>query len=302
MRKNIKSALFLFIGIGLFSITGCTTKSATIAEYSGGELTESQFIKELKSEPSSKTVLANLLIYTALNNKYGKKINQSLVKQDYNSYKSKYGKQFDSFLSQNSYTRESFKRLIKINYLSHEALKEQIKPTNKQLKNAWKTYQPNITVQHILTTDESTANKVISELKDGKNFETLASTYSIDNVTNNKGGKLASFNITDKNLDSSFKLAAYKLKNGEYTQRPIKVTNGYEVIKMLNHPSKGSFKQHKKDLINQLYEKWSSNSLIMRNVISQVLKDEKVTIKDKELQSALDAYKGTTKKALNSTK
>ena len=33
----------------------------------------------------------------------------------------------------------------------------------------------------------------------------------------------------------------------------------------------------------------------MNNVISQVLKEQKVSIKDKDLQSALDMYKGINK-------
>ena len=36
-----------------------------------------------------------------------------------------------------------------------------------------------------------------------------------------------------------------------------------------------------------------------KNVISQVLKDQKVKITDKDLQSALDQYKGSTMSAAN---
>ena len=111
--------------------------------------------------------------------------------------------------------------------------------------------------------------------------------------------ELAPFNQENKNLDSTFKNAAYKLKNGEYTSTPVKVTNGYEIIKMISHPAKGSFENNRAELTNNLYTKWAANSTVMRNVISQVLKDQNVKITDKDLKSALDQYKGSTKSGLN---
>nr|MDF9462020.1 peptidylprolyl isomerase [Lactobacillus amylovorus] len=211
----------------------------------------------------------------------------------------RYGDQFASFLSQNDYTTTSFRRMIKINLLSKIALKAQIKPTNKQLKKEWKTYSPSVTVQHILTTDKNTANTVIQKLNNGTSFASLAQKYSVDSSSSSNGGKISAFNKDNKQLDSSFKEAAYKLKNGEYTTTPVKTTNGYEIIKMIKHPSKGSFEENKQNLINNLYDKWATSSTVMKNVISQTLKDQKVQIKDKDLESALDQYKGSTKSAIN---
>ena len=68
---------------------------------------------------------------------------------------------------------------------------------------------------------------------------------------------------------------------------------------MIKHPAKGNFEENKQDLINNLYDKWAANSTVMNNVISQTLKDQKVQIKDKDLESTLDQYKGSTKSAIN---
>ncbi len=67
---------------------------------------------------------------------------------------------------------------------------------------------------------------------------------------------------------------------------------------MIKHPDKGSFKERKNELTNNIYDKWASNSKIMNNVISQVLKEQHVSIKDKDLASALDMYKGSNKSNL----
>lgn len=301
MNQPVKVFLTSSAFLLALNLTGCSKSNNTeVAQYGKNKkVTQEEFYKAIKTSLSSKTILANLLIYDALNEQYGKKLSSKAVNQEYNNYKERYGDQFASFLSQNGYTTTSFRRMIKINLLSKIALKAQIKPTNKQLKKEWKTYSPSVTVQHILTTDKNTANTVIQKLNNGTSFASLAQKYSVDSSSNSNGGKISAFNKDNKQLDSSFKEAAYKLKNGEYTTTPVKTTNGYEIIKMIKHPSKGSFEENKQDLINNLYDKWATNPTVMKNVISQTLKDQKVQIKDKDLESALDQYKGSTKSAIN---
>ncbi|MFJ6923296.1 MAG: peptidylprolyl isomerase [Lactobacillus gallinarum] len=301
MNQPVKVFLTSSAFLLALNLTGCSKSNNTeVAQYGKNKkVTQEEFYKAIKTSLSSKTILANLLIYDALNEQYGKKLSSKAVNQEYNNYKERYGDQFASFLSQNGYTTTSFRRMIKINLLSKIALKAQIKPTNKQLKKEWKTYSPSVTVQHILTTDKNTANTVIQKLNNGTSFASLAQKYSVDSSSSSNGGKIAAFNKDNKQLDSSFKEAAYKLKNGEYTTTPVKTTNGYEIIKMIKHPSKGSFEENKQYLINNLYDKWATNSTVMKNVISQTLKDQKVQIKDKDLESALDQYKGSTKSAIN---
>lgn len=301
MNQPVKVFLTSSAFLLALNLTGCSKSNNTeVAQYGKNKkVTQEEFYKAIKTSLSSKTILANLLIYDALNEQYGKKLSSKTVNQEYNNYKERYGDQFASFLSQNGYTTTSFRRMIKINLLSKIALKAQIKPTNKQLKKEWKTYSPSVTAQHILTTDKNTANTVIQKLNNGTSFASLAQKYSVDSSSSSNDGKISAFNKDNKQLDSSFKEAAYKLKNGEYTTTPVKTTNGYEIIKMIKHPSKGSFEENKQDLINNLYDKWATNSTVMKNVISQTLKDQKVQIKDKDLESALDQYKGSTKSAIN---
>ena len=156
MKKKMRlKVLLASTATALLLLSGCQSNQAdqTVATYSGGKVTESSFYKELKQSPTTKTMLANMLIYRALNHAYGKSVNTKTVNDAYDSYKQQYGENFDAFLSQNGFSRSSFKESLRTNFLSEVALKKLKKVSESQLKTAWKTYQPNVTVQHILTSD-----------------------------------------------------------------------------------------------------------------------------------------------------
>ena len=272
LLAGIAAAALLTAGLG-----GCGRNPA-VATYDGGEVSQQELYNELKRSPSGTTVLANLLIYKALDKEYGSSVSAKSVDDAYADYKKQYGDNFSSYLSQNGFTRKSFRQSLRTNLLSEVALKRLKKVSEDQLREAWETYRPRVTVQHILVGDESTARRVIAELKAGGDFSTLAGTYSIDTSSKDQGGTVT-FEAADRNFDSTFKDAAYTLKDGD------------EIIKMVKNPGKGEFKDKKKELTETVYSKWLRDTNIMRQVISQVLKNEHVTIKDKDLANALDTYK-----------
>ena len=268
---------------------GCGS-SPSVATYQGGDVSQEAFYQELKSSPSSKTILANLLIYRALDHAYGSSVSQAQVDKAYKGYQDQYGSGFDSYLSQNNYTKDSFKRSLRTNLLSEVALKKLKKVSPAQLADAWKDFHPQVTVQHILVSDQATAQQVIDQLGQGKDFSELAKTYSLDTSSKDEGGKVT-FTSSNRAYASTFKDAAYALTQGKYTTSPVKVVDGYEVIKMVSNPSKGTFASRKKELTEAVYAKWLRDSTVMKQVISQVLKNEKVQIQDKDLSNALDSYK-----------
>lgn len=301
MKVSKQISFLLLVPTLAFGLAACSQQnSGTVAQYGKQQkITQSQFYQELKKSPSSKTVLANLLIYDALNAKYGHRLQEKTINHEYQQYKSRYGSQFSTFLAQNSYSPASFKRMLKINQLSNIALRDQMKPNQAQLKKEWRTYRPDVKIQHILTSSKTTARKVVQKLNSGSSFAKLAQQYSIDSATSTKGGRMTVTMTNSQHLDSNVKHAAYTLKVGKYTRQPISTSNGYEIVKVVARPSKGSFASHQQDLRKLVYEQWATNPTIMRNVISQVLKEEKVKITDKDLSSALDEYKGSTTSGLH---
>ncbi|KRL61894.1 peptidylprolyl isomerase PrsA [Lactobacillus psittaci] len=301
MNKYLKKAAALVAVAGIALTATACSSSATLVNYKGGKITQDEYYKELKSSQAGKTTLANMIIYRALKQQYGKKVSQKEVNKEYNNYKKQYGSQFEAALEQNGYTTSSFKKNLETNLLTVAALKDIKKISAKQEQKAWKSYQPKVTVAHILVSKEDTAKDIIKQLKSGTSFSDLAKKYSTDSATKNKGGKLPSFDSTDTTLDSDFKTAAFKLKNGEYTTTPVKTQSGYEIIKMIKHPSKGKFADHKKQIDEQIYQSMEQNTSTMQSVIRTVLKRADVSIKDNDLKNVLSSYMSTSSTTTTNT-
>ncbi|MDH5100657.1 peptidylprolyl isomerase [Lactobacillus kefiranofaciens] len=300
MKSYMKkiAAVVAVAGVAL-STAACSNSgsNATVASYKGGKITQQQYYDEMKKSQAGKSALANMIINRALEQQYGKYVSSKKVDKQYNNYKKQYGSQFSAVLQQNGMTASAFKQNLKTNILSEQALKHIQKVSKKQEQQAWKNYQPKVTVQHILVAKKSTAESIIKQLKDGKSFKSLAKKYSLDTATKNKAGKLPAFDSTDNTLDSSFKSAAFNLKNGEVTSTPVKSQSGYHVIKMINRPAKGKFADHKKAIDDQIYASMAQDQATMKDVIATVLKRADVSIKDNDLKDVLSAYvsTGTTK-------
>lgn len=297
MKSYMKkiAAVVAVAGVAL-STAACSNggSNSTVASYKGGKITQQQYYDEMKKSQAGKSTLANMIINRALEQQYGKYVSSKKVDKQYNNYKKQYGSQFSAVLQQNGMTASSFKENLKTNLLSEQALKHIKKISKKQEQQAWKSYQPKVTVQHILVAKKSTAQSIIKQLKDGKSFKSLVKKYSLDTATKNKAGKLPAFDSTDNTLDSSFKTAAFKLKTGEVTSTPVKSQSGYHVIKMISHPAKGKFADHKKTIDDEIYASMAQDQATMKDVISTVLKRADVSIKDSDLKDVLASYVSTT--------
>ena len=289
--KKMKKLLVAILGVVMAcSLAAC---SKTVATTSGGKITENEYYDQMKDTQMGKQVLQQMILNKVLEKDYGDKVSKKDVDKQYDEYKSQYGSQFSAVLQQNNLTPASFKKQIRSNLLLKQAVIANTKITNKMRKEQWKDYQPEITVAHIVTSNENDAQTVINDLKkDGSysNFKKLAKKYSTENSTKDDGGKLPPFNNTNNQLDPAFKNAAFKLKTDQFTQSPVKVGNTYQVIYCIKNPGKGSMKDHEKQLDQQIIDEEMSNPEVLHNVVSKVLKKGDVSIKDKDLQNILSDY------------
>ncbi|WP_370923836.1 peptidylprolyl isomerase PrsA [Lactiplantibacillus plantarum] len=292
----MKKWLIALAGVLLtFTLAGCGSK--TVASTSGGKITESQYYSSMKGTSSGKQVLQQMILNKVLEKDYGSKVSTKQVTKQYNTYKSQYGSSFSTVLSQNGLTTKTFKEQLRSNLLLKEAVKDKIKITDKALKKQWKSYEPKVTVQHILVAKSATADKVLDALKKDSsqaNFTKLAKKYSTDTTTKNDGGKLSAFDNTNTSYSSKFLTAAFKLKNGEYTTSAVKTSNGYEIIRMIKNPGKGKMSDHTADLKKQIWDNDMSDSTVLQNVVSKVLKGGNVSIKDNDLKDILSSYLSTS--------
>ncbi|WP_395318245.1 peptidylprolyl isomerase [Fructilactobacillus frigidiflavus] len=272
------------------SLVACGQSDKTVVTTSGGKITEEQYYNKMKDTQQGKQELQQLILNKVLEHKYGDKVKKSEVNDQLNQYKSQYGSQFTAMLQQQGMTESQLKSSIRDNLLLKQAVLDKTSFTDKDLQKQFKSYEPKVTVKAITVKDKDTAETVISDLQDGKKFDALAKKYSTDDATKKKGGLLPAFDNASTSVDSKFKKAAFALKNGEYTTEPVKTDAGYQVIEMVKHPSKGSWKDHKAELKDQLATSRMNNSTTLHNVVAKVLKDGDVHIEDKSMSNILSGY------------
>jgi peptidyl-prolyl cis-trans isomerase C len=83
--------------------------------------------------------------------------------------------------------------------------------------------------RHILVASEAEANKIIAELKKGTDFATLAKAHSTDPGAA-QGGDLGFFKKGD--MLPEFAEAAFALKPGQISDKPVKTQYGWHIIKV----------------------------------------------------------------------
>ena len=106
-------------------------------------------------------------------------------------------------------------------------------------------------VAHILITDMTPKGKtqidsVYTKLQAGEDFKILASQYSNDTNSKDRGGILPKFG--SGRMVKDFETAAFSLnKVGEFT-KPVKTRFGWHIVKLINDYPVGSFEDMKADL------------------------------------------------------
>jgi foldase protein PrsA len=128
---------------------------------------------------------------------------------------------WETFLTSNGLTQESFEQVIHDTLLFNELLAAQdVIAEGDQVHMA-----------HIVVGDEATAQEIIDKLDAGEPFADLAAQYSLDDQTKNDGGDLGWF--TRELMAPEISDTAFSLEVGDYAG-PISTQRGYAVIKLLD--------------------------------------------------------------------
>lgn len=165
--------------------------------------------------------------------------------------------------------------------------------SDKALKEYYKTWQPDITVSHILVADENKAKEVEQKLKDGAKFADLAKEYSTDTATKENGGQLAPFG--SGKMDPAFEKAAYALKNKGDISAPVKTQYGYHIIQMDKPATKTTFDKDKK-AVKEAYLASQLTTENMQKTLKKEYKDANVKVEDKDLKDAFKDFDGSASK------
>jgi foldase protein PrsA len=268
------------------TIAGCADN--TVASSTAGKISQDELYEAMKTNVGS-TTLQQLIIKDVLTEKYGETVTDKKVNAEYKEQEESYGGAdvFKNVLASSGFTDAAYKDTIRLNLLIEQAVKENSKFADKEVKAAYEAYTPPMTVAHILVEDEAKAKELITELGDGADFATLAKENSTDTNTAEKGGELT---FSTGEMVPEFEEAASKLDEGEITTEPVKSEYGYHIIKMENKAKKGSLKEERKTIEEQLLQDKLADSATVQSILSEIIQDANVTITDEDLSTAMDSY------------
>lgn len=277
-----KWMLALTLTSGVLVLSACGGASDNVAQSSAGNVTKDELYTMMKDKIGTQA-LQQLLYDKVLSKKYtvtDKELNDKL-----DQLKKDLGANFQMALAQYGYKSEDdLKETMKIGMLQEKAAMQDIKVTDKELKDYYNNYKPDIKASHILVADEATAKEVKQKLDAGEKFEDVAKKYSKDTATAQNGGDLGWFG-TGK-MDPDFEKAAFALKVNEISG-PVKSQFGYHIIQKTGEKKKKSFEAMKKDIIYAVKSSKLTNDIINKRMEKE-LKAANVKIDDKDLKDALN--------------
>ncbi|WP_036095964.1 peptidylprolyl isomerase [Listeria floridensis] len=286
MKK--KAALGIVSAMAVVGLTACGN-GGDVVKTDDGNVTKDELYTAMKDKYGSQTV-QQLTFQKVLEKKY--KVSDKEIDAKVKEYKDQYGDQFSSVLAQSGLTEDSFKENIKYNMLVQKATEADIKTDDKTLKEYYKTWQPDITVRHILVEKEATAKEIEQKLKDGGKFADLAKEYSTDTSTKEDGGLLPAFG--PGKMDPAFEKAAYALKKKGDISAPVKSQYGYHIIQMEKPASKTTFEKDKK-AVKAAYLASQVTQENMQKTLEKVYKDAGIKVEDKDLKDAFSSYTSSSK-------
>lgn len=146
--------------------------------------------------------------------------------------------------------------------------------------------------EHILiTTDNMTdeealtlAKEIIQKVNDGKTFKEIEEEYGTDKVTYQELG----FVGKEDSIVEEYLNALFALKDGEYSQEPVKTQFGYHII---HRTATSKLEDVRKDIINILAKDIIDEDTNLKSKILVELRNQnKLEIKDDVLKKKYDSY------------
>lgn len=290
----------VFAGAALVTLTGCSSNSSTdkdIITMKGDTIRVSDLYKEAKAFPSmpTTTLLQNLTFDKIFSKDFGKEVTDKDVAAQVKKIKSQYGEQFSSALQQQGLTEASFTPYMRTQMLEQAAIEHEIKATqytDANLKKAWATYHPDVTAYVVAETSKDAATKALEAAKkDDAGKAAFEKTNAASKMT---------FNSTTTTVPAAVQTAAFKLKNGEFSD-VIETTNSstgsssYYLVEMVKTSDKGTdMNKYKKELKAVIKSEKEQDSTYVAGVISKYLKKNNVTVKETAFSSLFSQFTATS--------
>lgn len=284
MKKWI---IALTIACGVLVLGACSQNSSsdTVVQSKAGNVTKDELYNAMKEKIGNET-LQQLVYEKVLAKNYSVSDKDVTAKVD--EIKQQSGDNFQMFLMQNNIKDEKeLKDAIKFQLLIQKASLKDIKVTDKEIKDYYDNYKPEIKARHILVADEKTAKEVKQKLDSGEKFEDVAKKYSTDTGSAQNGGDLGWFGTGQ--MDPDFEKSAYALKSNEISQ-PVKSQFGYHIIQKTGEKQKEPFEKMKTEMKSKVISEKLSSADGVSTIMKKELKNANVKIDDKDLKDALKPH------------
>ncbi|WP_271002737.1 peptidylprolyl isomerase [Listeria seeligeri] len=282
---KFKKIMISLITATLLILAGCG--SSAVVKTDAGDITQDDLYEAMKTTYGNE-VVQQLTFEKILEDKYT--VTEKEVNAEYKKYEEQYGDSFESTLASSNLTKTSFKENIKYNLLVQKATEANMDVSDSTLKKYYKTWQPDITVRHILVADEATAKEVQTKLKNGEKFTDLAKEYSTDTSTSSNGGLLDPFGTGE--MDEAFEKAAYALEKTDDVSGIVKTSYGYHLIQLVKKTDKTTYAKDKAK-VKEAYIQSQLTSENMTAALKKELKAANIDIKDSDLKDAFSDYTST---------
>lgn len=290
----------VFAGAALVTLSGCSSSdsaSKDIITMKGDTIRVSDLYKEAKQFPSqpTNTLLQNLTFDKIFTKDFGKEVTDKDVSKKVKSIKDQYGSQFSSALQQQGLTEASFTPYMRTQMLEQAAIDHEIKETqytDANLKKAWESYHPDVTAYVVSETSKDAATKALDAAKkDDAGKASFEKTNAESKVT---------FNSTSTSVPTEVQTAAFKLKNGEFSD-VIESTSSstgatsYYTVEMVKTSEKGTdMNKYKKELQNVIKTEKEQDTTFVSGVIAKYLKKNNVTVKESAFASLFSQFTQTS--------
>lgn len=297
--------LFVFAlalgGVGTYLwMSSQPSQDTVLARMKGRTFTVNDVYQSQAGTNGSKQALQEIIFSAILEDKYGDKVSDKKVEDEFNTVKSSYGAaEFSSQLEAGNYTEKSFKATIRERFLQDYAIEAAAKKdmTDKALQDLYKDYNPSVTISFISTGDDkSKAESLKNEMSaDGADVNKI--------VTDNNGQSGVSFDSGDRyDSEKSASLPPTEVQDAAFKVDKDKVSDvievtaddnskTYYVLKVTEKTEKDqNWKNSKKRLQEIFVNKKKTDTTFQKQVMSDLLKEYNVTIEDRDYNSILMDY------------
>ncbi|MCY8147704.1 peptidyl-prolyl cis-trans isomerase [Bacillus inaquosorum] len=218
------------------SQAGASPSGESIATIGGKSVTREEWLKEMEDQYGKSTLedMINVRVVEQLAKKNDIKVSKSEIDREFLLIKAVN----NSFYEDEHTTEKEWQDQIRYNILLEELLTRDIDISNSEMKSFYNKnkelyqFDDSYRIRHIVVKDEEEAREVLKELEGGSSFEAVAAERSTDRYTSPYGGDLGFVTEASDNIPSAYIEEAKTLNEDEWSEEPIKLSNGYAVIQL----------------------------------------------------------------------